>query len=130
MRIIISNQSELPIYAQIKEQLKEQILNGRIPEGSTLPSIRQLAKEVGVSVITTTRAYSDLEAEGFIATMQGKGSVVLSKDNDVVREQYLMRIEEGLTTAIEAARMMELPEQELIDIFHNLLAHRQTGNND
>lgn len=130
MRIIISNQSELPIYAQIKEQLKEQILNGQIPEGSTLPSIRQLAKEVGVSVITTTRAYSDLEAEGFIATMQGKGSVVLSKDNGVVREQYLMRIEEGLTTAIETARMMGLPEEELIDIFHNLLAHRQIGNND
>lgn len=121
MRIIISNQSELPIYAQIKEQLKEQILNGQIPEGTTLPSIRQLAKEVGVSVITTTRAYSDLEAEGFIATMQGKGSVVLSKDNSVVREQYLMRIEEGLTTAIETARMMGLPEEELTVIFQNLL---------
>lgn len=85
MKIIISNQSELPIYAQIKEQLKEQILNGQIPEGSTLPSIRQLAKEVGVSVITTTRAYSDLEEEGFIATMQGKGSVVLSKDNSMLQ---------------------------------------------
>lgn len=121
MRIIISNQSELPIYAQIKEQLKEQILNGQIPEGTTLPSIRQLAKEVGVSVITTTRAYSDLETEGFIATMQGKGSVVLSKDNSVVREQYLMRIEEGLTTAIETARMMGLPEEELTVIFQNLL---------
>ena len=121
MRIIISNQSELPIYAQIKEQLKEQILNGQIPEGTTLPSIRQLAKEVGVSVITTTRAYSDLEAEGFIAAMQGKGSVVLSKDNSVVREQYLMRIEEGLTTAIETARMMGLPEEELTEIFQNLL---------
>lgn len=121
MRIIISNQSELPIYAQIKEQLKEQILNGQIPEGSTLPSIRQLAKEVGVSVITTTRAYSDLEAEGFIATMQGKGSVVLSKDNSMVREQYLMRIEEGLTTAIETARIMGLPEKELTEIFQNLL---------
>ena len=123
MRIIISNQSELPIYAQIKEQLKEQILNGQIPEGTTLPSIRQLAKEVGVSVITTTRAYSDLEAEGFIATMQGTGSVVLSKDNSVVREQYLMRIEEGLTTAIETARMMGLAEKELTDIFQNLLHH-------
>ena len=74
MKIIISNQSELPIYAQIKEQLKEQILNGQIPEGSTLPSIRQLAKEVGVSVITTTRAYNELEAEGFIASMQGRGA--------------------------------------------------------
>ena len=121
MRIIISNPSELPIYAQIKEQLKEQILNGQIPEGSTLPSIRQLAKEIGVSVITTTRAYSDLEAEGFIATMQGKGSVVLSKDNSVVREQYLMRIEEGLTTAIETARVMGLPDEELNAIFQNLL---------
>ena len=106
MKIIISNQSELPIYAQIREQLKEQILNGQIPEGSTLPSIRQLAKEVGVSVITTTRAYSDLEAEGFIATMQGRGSVVLSKDNNLLKEQYLLRIEEGLMTAIETARVM------------------------
>lgn len=121
MKIIISNQSELPIYAQIKEQLKEQILNGQIPEGSTLPSIRQLAKEVGVSVITTTRAYSDLEEEGFIATMQGKGSVVLSKDNSMLREQYLMRIEEGLSTAIETARVMGLPKEELMRIFHNLL---------
>lgn len=121
MRIIISNQSELPIYAQIKEQLKEQILNGQIPEGTTLPSIRQLAKEIGVSVITTTRAYSDLEAEGFIATMQGKGSVVLSKDNSMVREQYLMRIEEGLTTAIETARVMKLSDEELTGIFQNLL---------
>ena len=121
MRIIISNQSELPIYAQIKEQIKEQILNGQIPEGSTLPSIRQLAKEVGVSVITTTRAYSDLEAEGFIATMQGKGSVVLSKDNSMLQEQYLLRIEEGLSTAIETARVMGLPEEELNRIFQNLL---------
>lgn len=121
MKIIVSNQSELPIYAQIKEQLKEQILNGQIPEGSTLPSIRQLAKEVGVSVITTTRAYSDLEAEGFIATMQGKGSVVLSKDNSMLREQYLMRIEAGLTTAIETARAMGMSEEELMELFRNLL---------
>lgn len=121
MKIIISNQSELPIYAQIREQLKEQILNGQIPEGSTLPSIRQLAKEVGVSVITTTRAYSDLEAEGFIASMQGKGSVVLSIDNSLLKEQSLMRIEEGLTTAIETARTMGMSEEELLGVFRNLL---------
>lgn len=121
MKIIISNQSELPIYAQIREQLKEQILNGRIPEGSTLPSIRQLAKEVGVSVITTTRAYSDLEAEGFIASMQGKGSVVLSTDNSLLKEQSLMRIEEGLTMAIETARTMGMSEEELLEVFKNLL---------
>lgn len=121
MKIIISNQSELPIYAQIREQLKEQILNGQIPEGSTLPSIRQLAKEVGVSVITTTRAYNDLEAEGFIASMQGKGSVVLSIDNSLLKEQSLMRIEEGLTTAIETARTMGMSEEELLGVFRNLL---------
>ena len=121
MRIIISNRSELPIYAQIKEQLKEQILSGQIAEGTALPSIRQLAKEIGVSVITTTRAYSDLEAEGFIATMQGKGSVVLPKDNGVVRDQYLMRIEEGLTTAIETARAIGISGEELTEIFGNLL---------
>lgn len=121
MKIIISNQSELPIYAQIREQLKEQILNGRIPEGTTLPSIRQLAKEVGVSVITTTRAYSDLETEGFIATMQGKGSVVLPTDNNLLREQYLLRIEEGLSTAIETAKAMGMSMEELDGIFKNLM---------
>lgn len=121
MNIIISNQSELPIYAQIREQLKEQILNGRIPEGTTLPSIRQLAKEVGVSVITTTRAYSELEAEGFIATMQGKGSVVLSTDNSLLREKYLVRIEEELSTAIETAKAMGMPMEELTGIFQNLI---------
>lgn len=121
MKIIISNQSELPIYAQIKEQIKEQILNGQIPEGSTLPSIRQLARETGVSVITTTRAYSDLEAEGFIAAMQGKGSVVLSKNNSMLKEQYLIRIEEGLTTAIETAKAIGMPEGELRAVFENLL---------
>lgn len=121
MNIIISNQSELPIYAQIREQLKEQILNGRIPEGTTLPSIRQLAKEVGVSVITTTRAYSELEAEGFIATMQGKGSVVLSTDNSLLREKYLVRIEEELSTAIETAKAMGMPMEELTGIFQNLV---------
>ena len=121
MNIIISNQSELPIYAQIREQIKEQILNGQIEEGSALPSIRQLAKEVGVSVITTTRAYSDLEEEGFITSVQGKGSIVLSKDNAFLREQYLVRIEEGLETAIRTAKSAGLSKDELVSIFQNLL---------
>lgn len=121
MKIIISNQSELPIYAQIKEQLKEQILNGQIQEGVTLPSIRQLAKELGVSVITTTRAYTDLESEGFIASMQGKGSIVLSKENKMIREQHLKRIEEGLLTAIETSKYINLSEEELVEMLKNLL---------
>lgn len=118
MKILISNQSELPIYAQIREQLKEQILNGEIPEGTILPSIRKLAKEVGVSVITTTRAYNELEDEGFIASVQGKGSVVLSKENDFLREQFLLRIEEGISTAVETAKRINMTEAEVEVILH------------
>ena len=113
MKIVISNQSELPIYAQIREQIKEQILAGQIPEGFTLPSIRKLAKETGVSVITTTRAYSDLEEEGFIASMQGKGSVVLAQDSALLQEQYRKRIEESLTAAIFTARRADIGKKEL-----------------
>ena len=116
MKIIISNQSELPIYAQIREQIKEQILNGQLEEGEVLPSIRSLAKDIGVSVITTTRAYNDLEQEGFIATMQGKGSVVLRKDNGIIREQYLLRIEQGIETAVETAKSIGLTKEELQNI--------------
>lgn len=116
MKIIISNQSELPIYAQIREQIKEQILNGQIKEGEILPSIRSLAKDVGVSVITTTRAYNDLEKEGFIANMQGKGSVVLSSNNKILKEQFIMRIEEGIETAVESAKQIGMTKDEIIAI--------------
>lgn len=120
MKIIISNQSELPIYAQIKEQMKEQILNGEIQEGTVLPSIRKLAKEIGVSVITTTRAYNDLEEEGFIVSRQGKGSVVLSAKNDFLREQYLIRIEEGMETAVKTAKRLGMKKEELEEILKRL----------
>lgn len=120
MKILLSNQSELPIYAQIKEQLKEQILNGQIKEGEILPSIRRLAKDVGVSVITTTRAYNDLEEEGYIASIQGKGSVVLSKENKLLREKYLIRIEQGLQTAVETAKRVDMKEEELHDLLKEL----------
>lgn len=120
MKIIISNQSELPIYAQIKEQIKEQILNGQISEGTVLPSIRSLAKDVGVSVITTTRVYNDLEKEGFISTMQGRGSVVLSTDNHMLKEQFLMRIEQGIETAIESAKQIGMTEKEVISLVEEL----------
>ncbi len=125
MKIIISNQSERPIYAQIKEQIREQILAGQIAEGTVLPSIRVLAKEAGVSVITTSRAYSDLEAEGFIASMQGKGSIVLSRNNQMVREQYLQRIEAGLQAAIENAQLLQMTEEELSGMLR--LLYQESG---
>lgn len=121
MRIVISNQSELPIYAQIKEQIKEQILNGLIDEGTVLPSIRQLAKELGVSVITTTRAYNELESDGFIFSVQGKGSIVRKRDNQLIREQYLKKIEGALENAIATAKLIGMSEEELKEIFEALL---------
>ena len=121
MKILISNRSELPIYGQIQEQIQEQILNGTITEGTTLPSIRQLAKELGVSVITTTRAYKELEAAGYIASVQGKGSVVLSTDNSMILDQYYQKIEEGLAMAVENARRARMTDQELLELLQNVL---------
>ena len=121
MRIVISNQSELPIYAQIKEQIKEQILNGKLMPETVLPSIRQLAKEVGVSVITTTRAYRDLEQEGFITTMQGKGSIVLAKDNQLMQEHILSRVEEYLENAIDLSRKAGIADSTLKETLEELL---------
>ncbi len=114
MKIIISNQSEFPIYAQIRDQMKEQILDGKIKEGTVLPSIRQLAKELGISVITTTRAYRELEEEGYIASVQGKGSIVLKRDNQLLTEQIQRQIEEHLDAAITAARQLQMTDEELV----------------
>ncbi len=96
-------------------------MSGKIAENEFLPSIRQLAKDLGISVITTTRAYSDLEEEGFIATIRGKGSFVLPKDNEMVKEQYLKRIEEAFTAAIENAKLAKVSKSELIIILENLI---------
>lgn len=120
MRIVISNQSELPIYAQIREQIKEQIMSGSIGEGEVLPSIRQLARDTGVSVITTTRAYSELEQEGFIASMQGKGSMVLPRDNKLMQENFLRRIEEYLEGAIGMAGKAGITKEQLKDMLDRL----------
>ncbi len=114
MKVILSNQSELPIYAQIREQIKEQITDGRIAEGTVLPSIRQLARDLGISVITTTRAYRELESEGFIASVQGKGSIVLKRDNKVLREQYQRQLQEHLDAAVQIAQKLSMKEEELI----------------
>lgn len=115
MKVILSNQSELPIYAQIREQMKEQILNGQIAEGTVLPSIRQLAKDLGISVITTTRAYRELESEGYIASVQGKGSIVLKRDNKIIREQCRRQMEEHLDAAIDASQKLAMTDAELVE---------------
>ncbi|MGJ7045655.1 GntR family transcriptional regulator [Thermoanaerobacterium thermosulfurigenes] len=121
MRVIIRNIPGKPIYEQIKEQIKEAILSDELKEGDMLPSIRQLASELKVSVVTTTRAYSDLEQEGFIVNIQGKGCFVTSKNNEIVREQLLRKIEDNFAAAINAAKIANLSHNELIQILKSML---------
>ena len=118
MSIIIRNSSNLPIYEQIKEQIKKSILSDEMNEGDMLPSIRQLARDLKISVITTTRAYNDLELEGFIQTVPGKGCYVKKIDNDLIRMQYLAETRSTLATAVKQAKMAGLDMAGL----HKLLA--------
>ncbi|MBQ8647789.1 MAG: GntR family transcriptional regulator [Oscillospiraceae bacterium] len=105
MEIYISNAGQTPIYAQITAQIREKILTGELQAGDALPSIRLLAKDLRISVITTKRAYEDLEQEGFIHTLPGKGSFVAAQNRELLREQTLKRVEEFLEQAVDAARV-------------------------
>lgn len=104
MDIRISNADPRPIYAQVCQQIKQAILSGELSEGEALPSIRALAKDLRISVITTKRAYADLEAQGFIETVQGKGSFVAGGNAELLREERLRRVEQLLAEAVEQAR--------------------------
>lgn len=114
--IIIRNSSEKPLYEQIKEQIKAEIISGRLVAGDQLPSMRYLAKELRISVITTKRAYDDLEQEGFIVSVQGKGSFVAAQNREMLREEHLRKIEEHLTKAIELAQMSGVTISELKEL--------------
>jgi GntR family transcriptional regulator len=121
LNIILSNTSGIPIYEQIKDQIKNAVLSGELADGELLPSIRQLARDLKISVITTMRAYNDLELEGFVVTVQGKGCYVKPQNPDLLREQKLREIEGHLLRAIEAARLCKLPSAELADMLALLL---------
>ena len=117
MNIIISSQSGIPIYEQIKEQIKTSILTGELTENAPLPSLRQLARDLQVSLVTTTRAYSELELEGFVQTMPGKGVYVKKIDDAFVRDKYLKETEEALATAIQRGKLAGLS----IDDLHKIM---------
>jgi GntR family transcriptional regulator len=125
MRIILRNTDKAPIYEQIKEQIKEAILSDELKEGDTLPSIRQLARDLKISMITTTRAYTDLEQEGFIAIQQGRGCFVLPKNNQIVREQLLRKIEDNFTAAVNVRKIAKLSREELIAMLEFILEEVQ-----
>jgi len=120
MNIIISNNSEEAIYEQIKRQIKNQILNGDLQENEPLPSIRVLAQDIKISVMTIKKAYDELEKEGFINTRQGKGSFVSSKNIDFIREERIKEIEDHLEKIIDISKMTNITKEEIIDLLNYL----------
>ena len=121
MEIIISNASNTPIYEQITDQVKAAILAGELAEGEQLPSIRTLASSLRVSVIPTKRAYTDLEAAGFIETVQGKGSFVAGGNMELIREERMRGVESLLMRAIADGRAAGLSDGELKEMFNLLM---------
>ena len=113
MQILISNSSKEPIYEQIYEQVKKQILTGELQEGQALPSMRQLAKDLHISVITTKRAYEELEKNGFIYSIVGKGSFVSEQNTEIIKERKMKVIEEKLSEAIQNSKEMGIGLSEL-----------------
>lgn len=120
MYVTVSNASDRPIYEQIYTQIKAAILRGELRAGEALPSIRALAKDLRISVITTKRAFDDLERDGFICTVQGKGSFVAAKNREMLREELLKQAEQKLLEAIEIARQGGISQQELFEMFQVL----------
>lgn len=120
MKIIISNDSGLPIYEQIKNQIKAQIISGDLKEDESLPGMRTLASDLKVSVITTKRAYNDLEQEGYIYSMTGKGSFVKRLNGEMVRENAITEIERHFYDAMTVAKMAGIKLDELQEILKTL----------
>ena len=120
MDIILSNSSGKPIYEQISDQVKSQILSGTLAEGDALPSMRLLAKELHISVITTKRAYEELERDGFLTTVPGKGCFVAPQNQETRREAVLCQIEEHLSHAVDAAKAGAVGLDELTEMLSTL----------
>jgi GntR family transcriptional regulator len=119
--------SGVPIYQQIAEQLKADILSGKLREGEYLPSIRGLAKDLRISVITTMKAYEQLAEEGLVTAVQGKGFYVNAQNSEMLKEQHLRRVEEALMEAVSAARIAGMTGQELQEILRTLLDMGEEG---
>ncbi|MBB4824886.1 GntR family transcriptional regulator [Sporosarcina luteola] len=113
MQLLISNSSKEPIYNQIKDQIKQKVLSGELQEGHALPSMRQLAKDLHISVITTKRAYEELEKEGYIYSIIGKGSFIAEQNVDMIKEKKLTAMEEKLLEVIANSKEIGLSLKEL-----------------
>lgn len=120
MLIFINNKNGVPIYDQIYSQMKAQIINGTLEEDAPLPSIRNLAKDLHISVITTKRAYEELERDGFIYTVPGKGSFVSARNTELLREENLKKIEKHLEEIMNLAASCSLNKDDIISMIHIL----------
>ncbi|WP_085832602.1 GntR family transcriptional regulator [Clostridium merdae] len=120
MDILISNSDSRPIYEQITHQIKNQIINGALKEGDALPSMRVLAKELRISVITTKRAYEDLERDGFLITRAGKGSFVAARNVNAIQEEHLRQMKEHLSKAVQLALFASISQEQLSDLLNRL----------
>ena len=121
MNLIISNSSNTPIYEQIKEQITNKILSNELKTGELLPSIRSLAKDLRISVITTKNAYEELEREGYVETIPGKGTYVANKNKEMIRQEQLQKVEGLLDTAVSIAKISNITKkeiQEMLDILY------------
>jgi GntR family transcriptional regulator len=120
MRILIANSSPDPIYEQIVRQVRNQIISGDLAEGTALPSIRKLALDLQISVITTKRAYEELEKEGFIDSVGGKGTFVAAQNSEFLREKRMKVVEDTLAKAVAEARMLGIGTDQLTDMLRLL----------
>lgn len=120
MKIVITKSSKKPIYEQIKDEIKRLIINGDLKPGDSLPGMRSLAKDLRISVITTKRAYNDLEEEGFIKSVAGRGTFITGTSEEFIREEKLKEIEEHLESAIKTASVLDISKSELIEILELL----------
>lgn len=130
MDIIITNQSERPIYEQIKDQIKAQIMNGELKEGDALPSMRLLAKELRISIITTKRAYEELEREGYIESYTGKGSFVKGVNHEMVKESVMFEIENLMEEMFEKAELAKVSFDELVERMKLLYEEKESQSDE
>ncbi len=117
MNIIISNNSSIPIYEQIKNAIKQAILKDELNNEDMLPSVRNLANELNISFLTVKRAYDDLEKEGYIKTVQGKGSFVAPKNLEIIKEEKLKQIQDYIQKIYDISKISNISEQEVIELF-------------
>ena len=118
MKMIISNSSSVPIYEQIKKSIIEQIINDELMEDEMIPSIRNLAQDIKISVMTIKKAYDELEEEGYIVSRQGKGTFVASKNRELIREKAQKDIEEKISNIVDIARKFNIDKEEIIEVFN------------